>query len=204
MKFLKSLQKLKKSSLNSNIFTDKKNNLVWHSVNQSNVQNFENHFAEIDTWSSNNNIRKFIFSKMPLGKVFKESIPSKESTPTRLYICTKDKDLIGLTLLSLPMGNNNFSTIEYIIVNPNFQNMGYGTKMIKSISKNLDYFSNKNGNKALISSVNISNYASQKMFIKNEFAEMGTSFSELGYKYIIYKLESKETKHNTNENEREM
>ena len=59
--------------------------------------------------------------------------------------------------------------IEYIVVNPDKQNMGVGTRMIKSIINNQKTLSNYKHINGITTDIDNENTASQKAFLKNNF-----------------------------------
>ena len=65
--------------------------------------------------------------------------------------------------------SDNNSSINFLMVNPHMQNRGIGTRAVKTILDNMDYFTTNDENNAMQSLIHYKNVASQKVFRKNDF-----------------------------------
>lgn len=63
----------------------------------------------------------------------------------------------------------NEDKIEYLIVNPDYQNRGYGTRVIMSIKNNRDFFMPRSLHNSLSTFVNEDNIRSIRAFEHNDF-----------------------------------
>ena len=80
-----------------------------------------------------------------------------------------------LALKALKRSNeHNNSFMNYIVVNPNRQGRGIGTRMLRSITDNMEFFTGNEQDNVLSANVFYSNKASRKMFEKNDFYLLNT------------------------------
>ncbi len=151
-------------------FSDENLGLSWNRITSDNLNENELYFDEMEAWSTDVGIRRYIASRVPIDQIFRGCVASDISTlknKNNLYFCFNDNsDFIGLAYITAPMGENNHSTLEYLIVNPSFQNSGLGTKMIKSITNNIEYFNDGYECSGIVSSVEQDNMASSRAFLK--------------------------------------
>ncbi|MGN0961206.1 MAG: GNAT family N-acetyltransferase [Christensenellales bacterium] len=194
------IQPHKESTKSEMMLFDENNDLTWNRINLENLSYYQEQFKQIGEWSSNPNVQRFIASKTPLDKLFESMLP-KNSSPnnfTGLFLCSNKEKLIGLIYTTSPLGEYKHTTIDYIIVNPELQGKGYGTRMIKSIKDNILYFSNQYNPEGIISSVEEENISSCKAFESNGFKQIDKNTSSTGRLYKIYYFKSPITK-NTEE-----
>ena len=180
------------------IFADVDLGLYWNRITVDNLAENERYFDEISTWAGNENIQKYISCTIPVDRLFRSYVVDGKgekpfSDKCNLYFCfNDDKDLVGATYISAPIGYNKNSTIEYIVVNPKFQGLGIGTKMIKSISSASDYFNNGYESEGFVASVNTANVASSRALIKNNYKVVSTNWTDLGKYYAVLYLSSRD------------
>ncbi len=82
----------------------------------------------------------------------------------------------------------NAVDINYLIVNPQFQNQGVGTRVIRSITENLEYFTTAKDISTVMAFVHGRNIASQKAMLKNKFKKLVPSryFNTEGYDTFFF------------------
>ena len=179
-------------------FADVDLGLHWSRITVDNLAENEKYFDEISTWASDKNIQEYISYSVPVDKLFRSYVVDSDgnkafSDKCNLYFCfNDDKDLVGATYISAPIGYNKNSTIEYIVVNPKFQGSGIGTKMIKSISSFGDYFNNGYESEGFVASVNTANVASSRALIKNNYKVVSTNWTDLGKHYTVLYLSNRD------------
>ena len=179
-------------------FTDVDLGLYWNRVTIDNLAENEQYFNEIATWAKDENIQKYISYTVPIDQLFRSFVVDTAerndyNDRCNLYFCfNDDKDLIGATYVTAPIGRNTDSTIEYIVVNPKFQRAGIGTKMIKSISSFDKYFNNGYQSSGFYASVNSENMASSKALLKNNYKVVSTNWTDLGKHYTVLYLSSRD------------
>jgi GNAT superfamily N-acetyltransferase len=67
--------------------------------------------------------------------------------------------------------NDNYHThINYLVVSPKVQGRGIGTRVVKSIMNNPNFFREENENIVYSANIHYSNIASRKVFSKNNFS----------------------------------
>ena len=85
--------------------------------------------------------------------------------------------------------NNNENAVDfnYVIVNPEFQHMGFGKKVVDSIVKNLTFFANTNDVSTLVAYVNEKNIPSIKAMISAGLKKFnpGTYINMDGYNMFL-------------------
>lgn len=167
-------------------FYDQDTDLRWISITKDKFDEFANEFSQMNSWSSNENIQKYISSRTPIDKLFKIMAPSanQDFITGGLYFAYENNDFVGILKTSEPFGNNSHATIEFIVVNPQLQGNGYGTRMIKSASKHLI----SDISHGIMSSVEYGNTASAKAFEKSGFVNIDSNASNSGRRYKIFHL----------------
>lgn len=179
-------------------FADVDLGLYWNRVTKDNLSENEQYFQEMATWAQDKNIQKYISYSVPIDQLFRSFILDNRGSKDyddrcNLYFCFNDnKDLIGATYVTAPIGLNTDSTIEYIVVNPKFQKAGIGTKMIKSISSFNKYFNNGYQSDGFYASVNTENVASSRALLKNNYKVVSTNWTDLGKHYTVLYLSSRD------------
>lgn len=170
---------------------DKDTSLVWHIYPTKEVlkkyrkeTKFKNITAELNSWTSPN-INYFITSlhQMSLGNYLCENlithhrINDDKGKNMYLLLAYDDNNLVGVVILSdkehdisddFKLGDNQDNMIiDYIIVNPEYQNMGIGTRMIKSIQSNQKVLGKST--EGITTVIDNENSHSQRAFLKNNF-----------------------------------
>ena len=172
------------------LFFDDDTGLEWFRVDDVANDRVENAFNELRTWSKDQAVQRFIAQKFSLDLIFKSFICDAKNHCVKyysnLYFCYENKNVVGISFLSQPHGDNDYSTIEYLLVNPNFYNKGIGTRMVSSISKNTDFFFGKNHGSGIMASVEETNKKSENVFSKNNFSMIGRNRSDAGRVYSIF------------------
>lgn len=174
----------------NNKFIDAHTGLEWVRVVDVDDENISKEFGEVRSWSADKNIQRFIAQKFSLDVVFKKFVTGSKSknkdSHCDLYFCYENKKFVGVVFLSEPHGENDYSTIEYLFVNPNFYNKGVGTRMVASVSKNTEFFFGKDFGSGIMASVEESNTQSRSVFMKNKFDIIGHNCSDAGRVYSIF------------------
>lgn len=178
-------------------FSDEDLGLYWTRITNENLDENEKYFEQMSAWSDSMSIRRFIASKTPINEIFREYVVSEKPASlegkNNLYFCFDDSaSFLGLAYISSPMGRNKHSTLEYLIVNPEFQGKGVGTRMVKSISTYMNYFNNGNQSNGMLSSVEEDNIASSRAFLKNNYKVISSNTSDTGRKYNVYYLSARD------------
>ena len=172
------------------LFFDENTGLEWFRVEDVDDKRSKKAFNDVRSWSEDKYIQRFIAQKFSLDVIFKAFVCGTKSNCKKcysnLYFCYDNQNFVGVTFLSEPHGDNDYSTIEYLLVNPNFYNKGIGTRMVSSISKNTDFFFGKNHGSGLMASVEESNKKSGNVFSKNNFNMIGRNCSDAGRVYSIF------------------
>ncbi len=169
---------------------DKELELDWKRVTMENMSSYESFFQEMSTWSSDPAIKKYISSSITLDNLMKMFVRSRkessEKSAANLYLCTDENgEFVGFSYITTPIGQNPSSVVEYLIVNPNFRNKGVGTRMIKSIVTNSDYFNMGKSSDGFSASVESCNIPSTHAFLKNKFRVVSSNFSDTAKHYQV-------------------
>ena len=143
---------------------DKDNGLSWLKYDPFHGEEFIKINDEVDSWSYDSSIKKFISKYRPVSQYLITLLGSRNN----IYYAYDNNNLAGVVLVAKPMPNYSFTTVEYIVVNPEMQGKGIGTRMISSLKSNPMFFAE--GYKGNIDAfVNAKNIPSQKAFLKNKF-----------------------------------
>ena len=170
---------------------DKDVHLLWHIYPTKEVfkkyrkdAKFKDITTELNSWISPN-IDYFITSvhQIGLGNYLCENlithyhINDNKGENFYLLLAYEDNNLVGVVILSNKENdiskdfklsdNQENMIIDYIIVNPNYQNMGIGTRMIKSIQSNQNILGKST--EGITTVIDNENSASQRAFLKNHF-----------------------------------
>ena len=157
---------------------------------------------EFDRWTSHPNgqgIRDYVTiskkSKEGMGSYFfnkylsptRERLSQHENKSFHLVTgfradkdgSVSDKTPIGTVLLS----HENYEAIykdhlEYIVVNPDMQGRGVGTKMLESMSTNLGFFTGDTASQSLVTYIKNSNKASIRLFANMGFKKYTPPYIE--------------------------
>jgi len=161
----------------SNSLIDNKNFLLWK--NYRDILDKETHttISTINKWSDNENVKKFLSSTTPIGS----SMTQRLGNNSNLYLCYDfNQNLIGALHLN---SQNQIVTIEDMIVSPELQNLGIGTRMITSLKDNAEFFQTEH--KKISSIVNNDNIASMRVIEKTGFTKSKTDpLSPIGFTKI--------------------
>ena len=136
---------------------------------------------QLNTWDSDN-IRRFI-SKMPIGDFMYDmcDIYNDRYDDTKCFhlLAFEDDILVGSAIIAnnsndIKLKLNNYTLpnnlkILYLLINPDYQNRGIGTRMIKSIVDNQQFFSHTAKTQGITGDIHKDNIASQKAILKNHF-----------------------------------
>lgn len=151
-----------------NLFHDRETKLTWERYSRKHAEDFEAYNNFVNLWSQDRGVKEYITHRMPLADYLLDFIITNDDNTENLFYCTTKDDLVGVAYITSPMDGDNRTHIEYLVVNPRMQGKGIGTRMIKSIKNNPEYFaSNHKG--ILFASVEKSNEASKRAFLKNGF-----------------------------------
>lgn len=150
--------------------SDDKNYLFWKKYEDGAKENFDIVF-EIDSWSANANIRRYITEETSLHDflLYTKENNTCNSVYDGLFYCFEEEKLVGVYLISQSLDSPNSSDISYLIVNPKMHDRGIGTRMISSIRENSEFFTNRYNTKKIYATVCESNIPSMKAFLKNKF-----------------------------------
>lgn len=168
--------------------TDKNQSLDWLLIDyeedykkEENRDFIKEELQELNTWGSNN-ISEYI-SEQSLGDFLYDmcDIYNDHYDKTQCFhlLAYENSILIGTALLSINSKDiktafnsytlpNNLK-ILILVVNPNKQNTGIGTRMIKSIIDNQVFFSKEINTFGISTDIHNKNISSQKAFLKNNF-----------------------------------
>lgn len=150
--------------------TDDKTGLDWVRYDISNMALLIQVINEVNSWSTNEHVKKFISDKLTLNDFLIEYKNNNEVGVCKdIFYCFEGLEVVGVVLIS---SDNNFSVIDYIVVNPIMINKGIGTRIIESIKNNKKYFFRSKKIDDVYASVHSENLPSQKVFLKAGFREL--------------------------------
>ena len=194
--------------------TDNKQSLDWVFIDyeydwtKEESRNFiKDELSQLNTWGSTN-ISKYI-SEMPLGDYMYDMCDiANDNYDTSQYfhlLAYEGNNLVGTSLIAINSKDirfefNDFTLpnnmkILFLIVNPEYQNLGIGTRMIKSIIENQDFFSHKSKTSGISTDIHNENISSQKAFLKNNFTTFTPPRKKPRYMRYFY-IEKKEQNNN--------
>ena len=169
-------------------FADKNTMLSWINSQNLDRKTSEKFAREVNSWSSNQNIKTYITTG-PLDDFLNSMVTKSSKTHPygeTLYYCFENDKLVGAVLLgNASLVPENYS-IDYIVVNPNFHSNGIGTRMIKSIVSNPNYFNNFTLPKIYNAHVAQSNVASCRAFLKSKFSMVKPTKGHYPQYYTFY------------------
>ncbi len=157
---------------------DRKTGLYWERFNPNKKRDFDDYNELVNIWSSDREIRTYMHFDGAIADVFEELLSTDEENIESFFYCFDNNNLAGVVYIAGPSEDYDETNIEYIIVNPRMRGQGIGTRMISSIKSNPTFFAEGHRGK-LVASIENSNTASQKAFLKNGFK-----------KYVPISLES--------------
>ena len=147
---------------------DQDTGLSWLRYDKYQGQDFFKQNQTLSSWSKTDNIRRYLCGNEPLDNLFLRYLGDHND----LFYCYQDKNLVGATIVVKPFFGNQESSIEFLAVNPEFQHQGIGTRMVKSITNNPQFFVGKDFMDLYSTVVDEENLPSQKMFLKNNYRPM--------------------------------
>ena len=104
-------------------------------------------------------------------------------------ILSKEKAKLILGNEKTEQGNDD---IMYVIVNPKNCRQGYGTRVISSIKKNIDFFAPNSSHASLKTLIHNSNWDSRSIFEKNDFRKLNISSGPRIHYFMHYFLDDME------------
>ena len=84
------------------------------------------------------------------------------------YAFNSDNKLVGVVYITAPTEDMDETNIDYLITNPRMTNKGFATRMISSIKNNPEFFAEGHRG-TFVTSIEHTNEASKRVFIKNGF-----------------------------------
>lgn len=141
-------------------------------IKQITKQNFETFKADLislnDQFLSELNISK---ERTPDQKVAILKNMIKENSPTHLLIALNDDNqAVGMTYFNVGTGyscGGDYVWLNSIYIKPSEQQKGYGSSILKYVEN----WATKNGFTLLVSSRDVDNEKSEKLFAKNGFEQ---------------------------------
>lgn len=149
---------------------DIETSLGWKKYNKSSsdfesVMNDQKIDNIVDEWSKAPNVSSLLISGNSLVSMFHAGLGEYNN----IYYAIENDDVVGVAMIREPSDNYDFSSIEYLVVNPEFQYKGVGTRMVASIKNNPEFFVGNKHKGRFIAYVRQENEPSKKVFLKNKF-----------------------------------
>ena len=116
---------------------DEKTQLTFIKFNTEELKNQEELFFKINSWSDADNVKKFISNDTKVNDFLISFDNLFPNNPCGLYYSFEEDQPVGIIFLNDV--NSTESIIEYIVVNPQMQGKGIATRIIKSITNNLEF-----------------------------------------------------------------
>ena len=189
-------------------FYDKDTDLHWYMTeNKSDVEKFKNINKTINNWDSpaihqfigDFSIADFMTVDFPMYMVGNK--PDTEHCYA-YYAISDDGKPLGITDVSVVSSNPNAATIDYLIVNPSLTNRGIGTRMIKSITHNIEWFAQNTNIEKIEAVIDERNKPSIRAVLKNNYVVSKVpSMSLRGFGYNRSKFYYTTPRVNINNNE---
>ena len=159
-------------------FEDKERVLAWVRYDKAKEKECQKAIAEMNSWSDNPSIKRFIIDGMPCGDFFISTYASvknpafidssdlKEQKKLDsflyfLYDLQNFQNFFGATILNL---EEDELDIEYLVINPNFQNKGIGARVLTSLKEHMTVLSEDEKSKIVTALVDKENSPSIKLF----------------------------------------
>ena len=155
------------------------------------IKGYHPYVDELDDWSKDHGIQKYICSDMNLGAflslIAKHSTSYKSKLHYEHYLVFEDDKLVGTTLLTtndltfkdkirntkrykdIRKDENPLLIIEYLATNPHLRNRGYGTRIVKAIENNEHIITNNQLTSGIATTIHTANIGSKKAFLKSNF-----------------------------------
>lgn len=159
-----------------NNFYDENTDLDWYEFDKpEDLENYAEVKSSVNGWKSEG-ISKFILDETGILDDFMSVfLPdfivgnSKHAHCYCYYVLDKNKKPLGITNISTNDESENVAYIEYLIVNPKNTGKGIGTRMIKSIISNPEFFAKTKKVFHWELSVDDRNEPSKRAVLKNNF-----------------------------------
>lgn len=127
----------------NNGFYDNEYKLFWLNGNQTYSEMFDEFDEEVSTWDRDPAIKRYVDFDKSISEKFRDLI-EEDKDYRSMYYCFNDEVLVGVVLLTSASEFSENNCVEYIITNPNARNCGMGTKMLRSVLSNTQYFFKNN------------------------------------------------------------
>ncbi len=147
---------------------DKKSGLVWERFNTNKPREYEDYNTLVNLWSSDRMIRTYIHLDEPIADTFSALLKTDDYDSEAFFYAFDNDNLAGVTYITAPIEGYDETNIEYLIVNPRMKGMGIGTRMVSSIKSN-PYFFSESHIDTFTASIEHTNEASKRVFVKNGF-----------------------------------
>ena len=147
---------------------DEKSGLVWERFNPARPREYADYNELVNLWSSDRMIRTYIHLDDPIADTFAALLKTDTYDSEAFFYAFDNDNLAGVTYITAPIEGYEETNIEYLIVNPRMKGMGIGTRMISSIKSN-PYFFSETHIDTFTASIEHTNEASKRVFIKNGF-----------------------------------
>lgn len=149
---------------------DKINFLTWEQFEPQQAENYHQQNATLDKWGKRVASNSFINKKHFITNLYTDFYGDESN----FFYCYENngdsiKDMVGAVIITPPTHKGNNASIDYIVVNPNKQNNGIGTRMIKSITNNPEFFAGRSHIGSFEAVVRESDIAPQMIFVKNHY-----------------------------------
>lgn len=150
-------------------WVDNKTDLVWERYNPAKPLQYEDYNNLINLWSSDRTIRKYIrLDDDSIADLFVKLVKSDKYDSEAFFYAFEDDYLVGVVYITSPIDDLEETNIDFLIVNPRLKAKGIGTRMIASIKNNPTFFA-EGHNDTFATSIERTNEASKRVFIKNGF-----------------------------------
>lgn len=143
---------------------DDKHGLMWERYDGRCWRRFSEQENEVDSWSDNENIRKYISKRRPISQHLTSLVNNKKN----MFYAYANGKVVGVVLIARPEKDYEFATIDYIVVDPKIQGQGVAVRMISSIKDNGEFFADGYLGK-IDAFVDSHNTASQRALKKSGF-----------------------------------
>ncbi len=156
-------------------FYDKDTDLHWYETeNDEDKKALSGAINTINNWDSPG-IRQYVVQDTPIADFMTYFInyvvgPDKGKVGCYCYIALDEENKpLGIVDVSTHYMTPERAIIEYLVVNPRLTGMGIGTRMIKSITHNTEWFAQKDKISSWEVDIDKNNMPSQRAFLKNRF-----------------------------------
>ena len=150
----------------NNVFVDDKNLITWVRYHKNNPK-CKDFNKELRVWSDDEGIRDFILVAGNLDEMFMTTKKFDDYDREDFYYATQDNVLLGCVYITRPappyLGSVEF---DYLVVNPRLRHQGIGTRMINSVTRNVNWFARNTFKEDITTLINEKNYNSKNAFLK--------------------------------------